>query len=87
MYHHALQQGWELPSDYEGYAFLSYESLPLRTKHCTSAEVLAFRDAAWQTYFTNRDYLQLVEQKFGAQERSNVEDMSAIRLKRKLLGD
>lgn len=87
MYHYALQQGWELPSDYEGYAFLSYESLPLRTKHCTSAEVLAFRDAAWQTYFTNPDYLKLVEQKFGAQERSNVEEMSAIRLKRKLLGD
>ena len=87
MYRHALHQGWELPSDYEGYAFLSYESLPLRTKHCTSAEVLAFRDAAWQTYFTNPDYLKLVEKKFGAQERSNVEDMSAIRLKRKLLGD
>ena len=76
-----------MPDNYEGYAFLSYESLPLRTKHCTSAEVLAFRDAAWQTYFTNPDYLQLVEDKFGQQEKLNVEDMASIKLKRKLLGD
>ena len=31
MYHHALQQGWELPSDYEGYAFLSYDLNPAIT--------------------------------------------------------
>ena len=53
----------------------------------TSAEVLAFRDAAWQTYFTNPAYLKLVEKKFGGQERRNVEDMASIKLKRKLLGD
>jgi len=49
--------------------------------------VLRFRDAAFQTYFTNPDYLALVEQKFGAQQRANVEDMTKIRLKRRLLGD
>ena len=87
MFNDALHRGWELPDDYEGYAFLSYESLPLRTNHCTSAEVLAFRDAAWQTYFTNPAYLQLVEDKFGQQEKLNVEDMASIKLKRKLLGD
>jgi galactokinase/mevalonate kinase-like predicted kinase len=30
---------------------------------------------------------KLVEQKFGHQQRKNVEDMASIRLKRKLLGD
>ena len=87
MFNHALKRGWDLPDNYEGYAFLSYESLPLRTNYCTSAEVLAFRDAAWQTYFTNPAYLQLVEDNFGGQERRNVEDMASIKLKRKLLGD
>ncbi len=87
MFNHALMRGWDLPDNYEGYAFLSYESLPLRTNYCTSAEVLAFRDAAWQTYFTNPAYLQLVENNFGEQERRNVEDMASIKLKRKLLGD
>jgi len=87
MYHKAVLNGWNLPDSFEGYAFLSYESSPLRTKHCTSAEVLAFRDRAWQTYFTNPEYLKLVESKFGLEERKNVEEMASIKLKRKLLGD
>jgi hypothetical protein len=87
LYHFALARGWKLPSKYEVYSFLSYESLPLQTKHCSSAEVLALRDAAWQTYFTNSAYLSLLENTFGQQERVNVEEMASIRLKRKLLGD
>ena len=53
----------------------------------SAAEVLRFRDEAWQTYFSNADYLALVERKFGVQERRNVEDMASLRLKRRLLGD
>jgi hypothetical protein len=87
MYHLARQNGWALPSSFEGYAFLSYESEPLRTKYVSAADVLRFRDDAWQRYFTNPEYLQLVQQRFGAEERRNVEDMMRIRLKRKLLGD
>jgi len=85
MYHIARKNGWELPDSYEGYAFLSYESQPLPTKYLSSAEVLRFRDEAWQSYFTNPEYLNLVEMKFGLQERKNVEDMSSIPLKRKIL--
>lgn len=87
MYNIAKQNGWALPDSYEGYAFLSYESQPLPTKHLSSAEVLRFRDEAWQKYFTNPAYLDLVGREFGATERSNIEDMTKIRLKRKLLGD
>lgn len=87
MYTLAKQNGWPLPDTAQGYAFLSYECQPLPTKHVSAVEVLRFRDEAWQTYFTNPAYLALVEQKFGKIERNNVEDMSKIRLKRKLLGD
>jgi anaerobic magnesium-protoporphyrin IX monomethyl ester cyclase len=87
MHNIARKNGWALPDSYEGYAFLSYESQPLPTKHLGAAEVLKFRDEAWQTYFTNPAYLDLVGRKFGEVERKNVEDMSSIRLKRKLLGD
>jgi hypothetical protein len=59
----------------------------MRTKYLSSAEVLKFRDQAWQTYFGSPTYLSLVEKRFGAVERGNVEKMSEIRLKRKLLGD
>ncbi|WP_204105263.1 MULTISPECIES: B12-binding domain-containing radical SAM protein [Spirulina sp. CCY15215] len=87
MYHIAKQKGWELPDSYEGYAFLSYESFPLRTKYLSAAEVLKFRDNAWQTYFTNEKYLSLIAAKFGEQERKNIEDMASIKLKRRILGD
>ncbi|MBU6186260.1 MAG: B12-binding domain-containing radical SAM protein [Cyanobacteria bacterium REEB444] len=87
LYNKALSNNWDLPDTFEGFAFLSYESFPLRTKYCTSAEVLSFRDQAWQTYFANPNYLDLVEKKFGVHEKKNVQDMASIKLKRKLLGD
>ena len=87
IYLQAKAQGWALPDSYEGYAFLSYESQPLPTKTLSSAEVLSFRDNAWQRYFTNPAYLDLVERKFGLQQRQNIEEMSQIKLKRRLLGD
>lgn len=87
MHNTAKKNGWALPDSYEGYAFLSYESQPLPTKYVSSADVLKFRDEAWQKYFTNLVYLNLVERKFGALERKNIEDMASIHLKRKILGD
>jgi radical SAM superfamily enzyme YgiQ (UPF0313 family) len=87
MHQLAKRNGWKLPDTPEGYAFLSYESEPLPTKYLTSAEVLAFRDMAWRTYFTNPGYLDLVQKRFGSAQRRNVEAMAAIRLNRKLLGD
>ncbi|MCE2689236.1 MAG: B12-binding domain-containing radical SAM protein [Rubrivivax sp.] len=87
MYRQALRNGWRLPDSYAGYAFLSYECEPLATKHVSAAEVLRFRDDAFHTYFTNPDYLALVERRFGAQQRASIEDMTKIRLRRRLLGD
>jgi coproporphyrinogen III oxidase-like Fe-S oxidoreductase len=81
------KNGWALPDTYEGYAFVSYESQPLPTNHISTAEVLKFRDEAWQTNFTNPVYLDLVEKKFGLPERKNVKEMASIHLKRKILGD
>ncbi len=86
LYSRAVKEGWELPSSYEGYAFLSYECQPLRTNHLSAAEVLQFRDNAWDTYFTNPQYLELIENRFGSIQRKNVEDMSKIKLERKILG-
>lgn len=87
MYHLAKRNDWPLPDSYAGFSFLSYECHPLPTKHVDCAEVLRFRDQAWQRYFTNPAYVDLVERRFGAQARANVEDMTRIRLKRRLLGD
>ena len=87
LYYEAKTRGLELPSKFEEFAFLSYDCKPMPTMNLTSAEVLKFRDDAWQTYFTNEKYLDVLEKKFGATQRANVEDMSTIKLKRKILGD
>jgi radical SAM superfamily enzyme YgiQ (UPF0313 family) len=87
LYRTAIAQGWKLPDSYAGYAFLSFESQPLPTKYLSAAEVLRFRDEAWKTYFSHQPYLDLVERKFGLEQRKNVEKLSQISLKRKLLGD
>jgi radical SAM superfamily enzyme YgiQ (UPF0313 family) len=86
LHRRALREGWALPGDYAGYGFLSYDCQPLPTLHVGAAEVLRFRDDAWKTYFTNPAYLSLVERRFGATERANVEAMSAVPLRRRLLG-
>ena len=83
----ARKQGWALPDSFSGYGFLSYECQPLPTKYLTAAEVLKFRDEAWSTYFSNTKYLDLVETKFGSEERKNLESMATLKLKRRLLGD
>ena len=87
LYRTAIENGWELPKEYAGYAFLSYEAQPLPTKFLTAAEVVKFRDLAWQTYFNHEPYLQLVERKFGKQQRLNVEELAKIKLRRRILGD
>jgi hypothetical protein len=87
MHARAKLEGKELPESPEEYGFLTYEAKPLATKHCTSEEVLKFRDDAWQKYFTNPDYLELVDSKFGPKEKQNVIEMASVNLKRKILGD
>jgi radical SAM superfamily enzyme YgiQ (UPF0313 family) len=87
LYYLARTNGWHLPDSPGGYGFLSYDSQPMPTKHCSAAEVLRFRDSAWQQYFTNPDYLNLIERKFGSEQRRNVQSMASIPLRRKLLGD
>jgi anaerobic magnesium-protoporphyrin IX monomethyl ester cyclase len=87
LYYTARANGWKTPDSYAGYAFLSYECEPLPTKYCTAAQVLKFRDEAWQKYFTNPAYLAQVERLFGAEQRKNVEALARVKLRRKLLGD
>jgi len=87
LYYTAQKNGWDIPKQYEGFAFLAYDCLPLPTKHLSAVEVLQFRDDSWHEIFSNPAYLKLVEDKFGPIQRKNVEDLTKIRLKRKLLGD
>ena len=79
LYFQAKQNGWDLPTRYEEYAFLSYDCKPLPTNFLNAKEVLKFRDQAWHTYFSSEPFLKVVEDKFGSSARNNVEKMSKIK--------
>jgi radical SAM superfamily enzyme YgiQ (UPF0313 family) len=85
LYTMAIENGWALPESWIGYSQHSYEALPLRTETLTSAEVLRFRDEAFHRYFTNPRYLDMVRAKFGDEVVAHLQDMTRIKLKRKLL--
>jgi anaerobic magnesium-protoporphyrin IX monomethyl ester cyclase len=87
LYKMALQQGHKMPDTYEGYSFHSYNTQPLPTEALNPAQILEFRDNAWLEYHTHPPFLDKVEVKYGLDARKNIEDMTKIKLRRKILGD
>jgi radical SAM superfamily enzyme YgiQ (UPF0313 family) len=87
LYLDALQEGWDLPDNYVGYSQHSYEMKPLPTKYISSADVVRFRDEAFNIYYTNEKYLSYVKEKFGQDTHDGIVRMTKHKLKRKLLGD
>jgi hypothetical protein len=82
LYNMALAEGWELPERWSGYSQHSVDSRPLRTKYLSSAEVLKFRDEAFQTYFGASRYLNMVEEKFGTETVAHLRQMTSHKLVR-----
>jgi hypothetical protein len=70
----AVEEGWELPGVWHGYSQYAYETLPLRTKYLSAADVLAFRDAAFLEYFGNGNYLEKISRKFGEEALQSVKE-------------
>ena len=69
LYSLAKKNKWKLPDDkggpgWIGYSQHSYDTLPLRTNHLKASEVLDFRDKAFNTYFNNTNYLNMIKKKF-----------------------
>ena len=87
LYNQAKILGTKIPNTYSGYSQHSYDTLNLSNKNLSSAEILAFRDKAWETYHSSDNYLNLIENKFGQKSREELELTKKIKLKRKLLGD
>lgn len=77
----------KLPSTYSGYSQHSYDTQNLPSKNLSAAEILSFRDKAWDKYHTNPKYIKLLESKFGMNAVNNLKKTTKIKLKRKLLGD
>jgi len=82
LYNMALAQSWELPERWSGYSQHSVDSKPLRTKYLSSAEVLKFRDEAFQSYFRATGYLNMVGEKFGQETVEHIHGMTSHSLVR-----
>lgn len=87
LYLEAKKNNILLPENYSGYSQHSYDTQNLPSKNLSAAEILRFRDFAWNKYHTNKKYLDLLEKKFGMNAVNNLNNASKIKLKRKLLGD
>jgi len=78
----AVGHGWRLPETWSGYSQHAVDTLPLPTRHLSAGEVLQFRDHAFNVYFTDPNYLSLVQEKFGDETVSHIRQMTSHRLER-----
>ncbi|CAK0768820.1 anaerobic magnesium-protoporphyrin IX monomethyl ester cyclase [Gammaproteobacteria bacterium] len=85
LYDLAIREGRELPKQWHHFSQHGYETLPLANDYCSAADILGFRDRAWNTYFTHPPYLDMVRDKFGQGVVDHIARMVAIPLKRKIL--
>jgi len=83
LYEESVKNKIRLPDKWDGYAQLSEETLPLPTKSLTAEEVLRFRDKAFKEYFTNPEYLRMMEHKFGSDVRNGIQGMLKYTINRK----
>jgi len=83
LYTDALDKGIKLPEAWHGYGQYAAETLPLPTSYLSAEDVLYFRDKAFQDYFSNPRYLQMVREKFGPEVVSHIEEMLQHKIQRK----
>jgi hypothetical protein len=74
-----------LPEHWTGYSQHSRDCLPLPTRYLPARDVLRFRDEAFLKYYTNPDYLNMIERRFGPETVAHLRQMTGYRLERDLL--
>ena len=85
LYKKSLEMNYQLPTNYEGFSFHSYETIPLSTTHLKAFEILNFRDKAFHKYHSNPNFLKRIENKFGLNAKENILSSLQIKLKRKII--
>jgi radical SAM superfamily enzyme YgiQ (UPF0313 family) len=83
LYNEALKNGWSLPRHWSGYSQHAVDTLPLPTRYLSAGEVLRFRDDAFQTYYKNPRYLDMIADRFGPETAAHVRAMASHRLQRR----
>ena len=66
-----------------GYSQHGYDSFPLQTDTLSGKEVLDFRDAAFEKYFSDSSFLSMTKEKFGQSVVDHINHMMSVKLKRR----
>lgn len=85
LYKKALDEGRELPTSYEGFSFHSYETVPFTSGSLSGADVLKFRDKAFETYHSSPQFLKRIQEKYGSHAVKTINQMTKVKLRRKLI--
>ena len=80
----AIENKIPLPENWLGYSQHSKNCLPLATENLSAAQILKFRDEAWQTYFSSPKYLKLLGDKFGDNVVDHIRGIAKVQLSRDL---
>lgn len=87
LYKDAITNGIPIPKTYEGFSFHAYDTLPLPTKELIPAQILKFRDDAFDKYHSNPLFLERINNKYGKDAADSIREMLKIKLKRKIVED
>ena len=74
-----------LPDSWLGYSQFSYNTQPLPTKYLKPAEILRFRDDAFNKFYNSKRYQNMILEKFGRETVEHIEQMLKHKIQRKLL--
>ena len=88
LYNIAKSQKSPLPDDENGPGWIGYsqhafETMPLPTNSLRGSEILDFRDNAFNQYFSNSNYQNLIKEKFGQNTVEHIKKMLDYKIKRK----
>jgi len=84
LYRRAMAEGWPLPESWSGYSQLSVDTTPLPTRYLSPAEVLKFRDHAFQVYYSDEGYLEVIRRRYGEKTVAHIREMAHRKLERAL---
>jgi len=65
----------DLPKRWEDYDQFSPTAKPLPTKHLSSRQVLEYRDYAFNAYYSDENYQDMIQKKFGDKALNHIKEM------------
>ena len=87
LYDDAIKDNLDLPDYWIGYAQLSKETYPLSSKYLSNKEILRFRDNAFEDYYKDPDYQEMIKNKFGQDAINHIHEMLSYKMQRNLLSE